>query len=419
MEPAVPRVVHVPWAAWGAESQHTITLFLSTEPTIFPLPAGSPLDDTSIRAILSQPMGTAPLRELARDANRICVAVDDVARPTPAALILPAILDELRAAGLTPPSITIVVATGSHTAPPPELVGRKVGEAVAKTYRVEVHDPVAGVRPSGILYGPLALRLNERFLDADLRILVGSCLPHPFAGFSGGAKMIIPGLADIEATGRSHKFIAMGLQRAAQGDVAPFRRTIEGLVGDLPGIFSVCVLSDARRRIIGLTCGDLRRSHAAASALARAAYRTPVDGVYDCVIVNAYPKDVDLFQSESALTGIKSWAGRVLRPGGLIVLTTSAWMGRGDHAIFGPGGSSYRSPAPIKALEGRPLWIYAPGLTEREIHDVFWSGYPAFTDRESLEAALRVRLGTEARLGIFAAAPLQLPAIEADGTRDG
>ncbi len=419
MAPSSSHLLQFPWAAWGAESTHSIALSLTTPPTLFRLPGGKRLDDGDIRSLLSRPTGSPPIHEMARGAQRVCVAVDDLARPTPAALVLPAILDELQAGGVRPDDITIVVATGSHSAPPPALVALKVGPAVASAYRVEVHDADIGVRPSGLFYGPLALKLNARFLDADLRILVGSCLPHPFAGFSGGAKMVIPGLSDIEATARSHKIVAMGLQRDTDGVVTPFRRSIEALVGDLSGVFSVSVLTDARREIIGLTCGDLRLSHAAAASIARETYRTPVDGMYDCVLVNAYPKDIDLFQSESALTGVKNVSKRMLHPEAPIVLMTSAWMGRGDHAIFGPGGSSYRPPAPLRALEGRPLWIYAPGLQVEEIHTVFWNGYPAFTDPEELEASLLARLGPEARVGLFAAAPLQLPSAGQEARRDG
>ena len=250
--------------------------------------------------------------------------------------------------------------------------------------------------------------MNRHYLHADLRILVGSTLPHPFAGFSGGAKLVIPGLCDLDATERSHKFVLMGLRRGNGLERNRFRLEIEGHVRRLGVHFNVSVVSNEHREPAGVFAGDLVASHRRACALAEELYRTEIEHTYDCAIVNAYPKDSDLIQSENALGALRRLARPAVREGGIIVLATAASQGLGRHGLFEPGGRAFRKPARNRTLGDRSLWLYAPSLTERQARRLHWEGYPFFCDPRHLAAAPESALPGPTRAAILPSAPMQL-----------
>ena len=137
------------------------------------------LSQSEIDAALADPVDSRPLAELGRGAKTACIAVDDLARPTRAAEILPHSLSQLQEGGILSENITIVMATGTHGRPGQTQIAWKVGADVARRYRVEVHDATAELAGTGITYGKEELRLNRSFLEADVKLGVG-CVMSPF-----------------------------------------------------------------------------------------------------------------------------------------------------------------------------------------------------------------------------------------------
>ena len=131
------------------------------------------------------------------------------------------------------------------------------------------------------------------------------------------------------------------------------------------------------------------------------------EGTIDCLILNAYPKDVDLIQSQNALGAAQRLVPYPVRAGGIVVMTTAAIRGVGGHGLFAPGGRTYREPARIRALGDRAVWLYAPALSEEQARALHWTGYPFHRDAGAMADALEAALGPGASAGVMPAAALQ------------
>lgn len=360
-----------------------------------------------IAAALAAPIEGPQLHERAAGSRSACLVVDDLARPTRVAEILPHVLKELDSAGLSRDSITILVATGSHGGLSDPELARKIGHEAFETCRVESHDCRERVAGTGIQYGDAELQVNPSFLQSDFKLVIGSVLPHSFAGYSGGAKLVLPGLADLTSIARSHKFVQLGLRGGNNPDENRFRTEAESIARQLGLEFAICVVPGGNGETVGLYAGDLVAAHRAACRAAQDVYRTPIQKTYDCAILNAFPKDIDLVQAENAFIAWKTARQPVVADGGVIVLASAASTGIGTHGLFEPGGQSYRPPQPKRWLRNRELWIYCPSLTADEVHTLYWDGYPAFSAPEALAAALQKRLPADASIGVFPCAPIQ------------
>jgi nickel-dependent lactate racemase len=333
--------------------------------------------------------------------------VDDLARPTRASDILPAVLGALHEAGVAKDTVRIVVATGSHGLLDAEQLAWKVGAETFSQYRMECHDWHNHLAATGIEYGDRELTVNRTFYEADLKTAIGSVLPHSFAGYSGGAKLVLPGLSDLEATARSHKFVQLGLRGGADPNENRFRLEAEELARRLGLDFVVCVVTNGNRETAGVFAGDLVAAHRQACAAAREAYCTKLNTEYDCILLNAYPKDIDLVQAENVFVALKTAKSPIVRGRGVIVLTTAASQGIGRHGLFEPGGASYRKPTRKRALGDRDLWIYAPTVPTADVHKLYWKGYPVFHEAGELTRALARRFPGRTAAAVFPCAPMQ------------
>jgi nickel-dependent lactate racemase len=404
---AVVPVVELPWGAWYRDGRHPLEL-----PDYWSVDVLAPRDAPACSAeeiaeAIRSPVEGPSLGELAAGRKSACVVVDDLARPTRASDLLPPVLRELHAARLPKDAVAIVVATGSHGTLDARGRAWKVGAQTASQYRVECHDCRDHLAATGIAYGQRELRVNRTFYQADLKIAIGSVLPHSFAGHSGGAKLVLPGLSDLEATARSHKFVQLGLRGGADPNENRFRLETEDLARRLGLAFVVCVVTGGKRETTGVFAGDVAAAHRRACASAQAAYATELTVQYDCIVLNAYPKDCDLVQAENAFVALKTATAPVVREGGVVVLTTAASEGLGRHGLFAPGGASYRKPARKRALGGRELWVYAPTVPPDDVRKLYWEGYPTFREPTELTRALAKRFPDRANAAVFPCAPMQ------------
>ena len=397
----------LPWGAWYQDTICRLELPAGWNVDLLAPADASPRGAEEISAALESPIESPPVRNLAVGCRSACVVVDDLARPTRAGDVLEPLLRQLSEGGLSSEAVRIVVATGSHGALSEEQIRWKIGTEIASQCRVECHNCRDGLAGTGILYGKNELRINRTFLEADLKIAVGSVLPHSFAGNSGGAKLVLPGLADIDSTARSHKFVQLGLRGGSDPNENRFRREAEQLARQIGLKFIVCVLCDNKRQPTGIYAGDPVAAHRRACAASRVACRTELNATYDCAVLNAFPKDVDLVQAENAFVAWKTAKSAVVRDGGVVVLTTAASEGLGGHGLFEPGGVSYRPPVKKRALGERELWLYVPSLSTEDVHQLYWDGYPVFHELDRLREALADRFPDGANAAVFPCAPMQ------------
>ena len=407
LKDSVKNEVKLPWSAWYGDHLHTICFPEECQVDVLEPVEMPGWDAQRISAALDTPSGSPSLTELARGARSACVVVDDLARPTKTAELLPGVLRQITAGGISQSAITILVATGTHASLDEKQIALKVGPRTADSCRVKVHDATADLADTGIPYGDRPLRVNRDFLEAEVKVGISTVLPHSFAGYSGGAKLMLPGLSDIPTAARSHKFVQMGLRGGQDPDRNRFRLEIEELARHLGFHYVVCVVPNRRRETAGLFAGDLVVAHRKACALAAKMCATPIKKTYDCIVLNAYPKDIDLIQADNALLALKTAREPAVHDNGIILITTAATQGLGRHGLFEPGAINYRAPQPKRAMGQRPLWLYAPGASEQEARKLHWEGYPFFRDARELTRALESRLRSQAKVGVLPCAPMQ------------
>jgi nickel-dependent lactate racemase len=283
---------------------------------------------------LRAPLECAPLAQLARGRRNACVVIPDLTRPLPGPALLPPLLAGLEAAGLARRDILLLIATGLHReATAADLVEMVGPEIAAGGYRLESHQ--ARDRDSHDLVGTTTrgtpLLLDRRYLQSDLRVLVSLVEPHLFAGYSGGRKMILPGLAAEETICRfhcpeiiEHPHVEMGRVRdnPVDGEAWEAYRLAGG--ADL----SLACTLDEDRRVTGLWAGETRAVQRAAMIEAERAAKLVLDAAPDIVVTSnaGHPLDLVFYQGLKAL----AVGGKICRPGGYLVVAQENGEGLGN-----------------------------------------------------------------------------------------
>jgi lactate racemase len=281
---------------------------------------------------LKQPTGTRPLADLARGRRNACVVISDVTRPVPNRGLLPPILDTLERAGIARRNILILVATGLHRPNLGDELVEMVGSFVAENYRIENHH--GKNRDEHTYLGETARGvpawIDSRYVNADLKITTGLIEPHFMAGFSGGRKLICPGLAALETVRAWHGPDFLEHPNARNGclDGNPVHEE-NTAIGRMAGCdFIVNVVIDAKRRILCVVAGDMEAAFLEGVAFARKPVTATVAEPVDIVVTTSagYPLDATFYQSVKGMVA----AASIVKPGGTIILAASLSEGIGS-----------------------------------------------------------------------------------------
>lgn len=312
----------------------------------------APLADpeAALRAALAAPIASRPLVALAQGRRDAVIVVSDRTRPVPNALLLPPMLDALRAGGLPPEAVTVQVATGLHRAATPDELREILGPELARTLRVVQHDArdAAAHVDLGRTRGGLPIQIDRFFVERDLRIVTGLVEPHLMAGYSGGRKAVCPGLASADTIRVAHG-PAMLEGRVGAGIVRgnPLHEALVEVARRVGVHFAVNVALDRERRVAGLFCGDLEASHEEAVRFVAEESHALLDAPADLVIVSGggAPLDATFYQ---AIKGVAA-AATIVRPGGCILLCASLSEGIGSASF----ARCLRESAGAPAFEAR------------------------------------------------------------------
>jgi nickel-dependent lactate racemase len=320
-------------------------------------PHTSPAADpgAAVRAALRSPGHGPPLRELVRPGQTVAISMCDGTRPQPRDIVIPAILEELE--GVVPvEDVVVLVATGTHRGNTAEEIDRMLG-GTPPGLTVVNHD--ARDRSSLTWLGThgngVPVWLNRLWVDADVRITTGFVEPHFFAGFSGGPKLVAPGLAALETVLTLHDAARIGHAEARWGVVEgnPVHDDIRAVVAAVGGVdFALDVLLDDEQRIVSVHAGSLFDMHTAAREDCRRTAMRQVPGRYPVVVTSnaGYPLDQNLYQCVKGMSA----AAQVVEPGGTIVLAAACEDGFPDHGSFREVLSSAPSPqALLDAISAR------------------------------------------------------------------
>ena len=287
---------------------------------------GDGLDDVALRERIRNPIGAPPLREISKGAGRVLIVTDDNTRHTPLHRVVPIILEELAEAGVSDSSIRILIGLGTHRAMTDEEIRRKFGDDLVARFEILNHEwknPVKliSLGKSGLGFDVL---MNREILKADLTISVGSIIPHATAGFSGGAKSVMPGICG-EATIEETHWAALDYEmREIIGHFDNKVREAFVRIARRAGLrFIVNTIMMDEERIYDAVAGDLELAHEVGCERCLELYGVPVAAKTEVVVAEAYPSDIDLRQSIKAVCA----ADVVCRDGGVIILAADCREG--------------------------------------------------------------------------------------------
>lgn len=312
----------------------------------------------TVRGALRRPVVGRPLRDLARPGQRVAISVCDITRPQPRPVMLRAILEELDGI-IRPGDVEILIATGTHRSNSAAELEEMLGGEVVRHCRIVNH--VARDRSSlgdlGMMEDVPVL-LNRAWLEADLRLTTGFVEPHFFAGFSGGPKMIAPGLAGIDTVLELHNARRIGNAKATWGICQgnPVHDAIRAIAMIAPADFGVDVLLNDEQRVTRAFGGPVLEMHAAAREAARAEAMCPVKGRFDIVITtnSGYPLDQNLYQAVKGMSA----AAEIVRDGGTIICAAECRDGLPDHGSYRGLLAQRSTPqALLDMIESSPVTI--------------------------------------------------------------
>ena len=297
-----------------------------------PQPVATSTDPSAevVRA-LTRPLDTPSLSEMVQPQEKVVILVDDHTRATPAAQILPPLLDELRAGGVQDEDVTILITHGTHRLSTDEEVRHKVGEDVYGRFRIVQHqcaDEQSQVY-LGLTSRGTPVWVNRLVVEADHCLGIGHIGPSPYAGYSGGSKLIVPGVASLDTINANHSLVVLGFRQPGCVEV-PCRLDIEeaaALVG-LDMVVDVVLSQD--ERIVRAFAGTPGRVFQEGLALARQVYEVACPGEMDVAITSGYPYDFDLYQAVRAV----EYADAVVRQGGSILLVAACPHGIGGEEFY-------------------------------------------------------------------------------------
>ena len=243
------------------------------------------------RNVLKNPIRSEPLSSRVNPSDRVAVIIEDLTRASPKAIVLEALLDELREAGIPDKSISIVISLGSHRRPNHEEIAQGYGRDIVKRYEFISHDCLSpDLVPIGRLKTGAEVKINRIVYEADFRIGVGSIFPHPMNGFGGGGKILFPGVADRESMLEHHLKYSLrkeaGLGRL---DGNPFYEEVCSLskAGGLD--FIINSVLDHNDRLYDLVCGDPIEAHLAGVEIERGIISRRFRGMSDLTLITAFP----------------------------------------------------------------------------------------------------------------------------------
>lgn len=282
-----------------------------------------------VERALNHPIGAPVIGDLVKPQMKVCIITSDITRPMPTKIVLPPLIERLNAAGVRDEDITVVFALGSHRNHTEEEKRYLVGDDMFERLNCVDSDPDDCVR-IGVTSAGTTVDIFRVVAEADFRICMGNIEYHYFAGYSGGAKAIMPGVSTREAIRQNHKMMVM--PEAHAGNLqSPVRMDIEE-AGALLGIdYIVNVVLDEHKKIIFAVAGDSVTAHRAGCKFLDGLYLVKIPTKADIVVVSAggYPKDQNMYQAQKALDNAK----HAVKEGGIIIWLASCKEGLGS-AVF-------------------------------------------------------------------------------------
>lgn len=402
------------------------------EPEFVPGLADEP---QALRAALARPVGTSPLRDLVRPDDTVVVVFPDMTRAMPNKRVLPVLLEAL--AHVPSNRITLLNATGLHRENTPAELEQMLGAEIVRRYRVVNHHGYAEqelVKLGRTSFGA-EVWLNAEYVRASKRIVTGFIEPHFFAGFSGGPKMVCPGVAGSTTILHAHNAAMVGHRKATWGitEGNPIHDEIREAAALAPPDFSLSVTLNKRHDITNVFAGEVFATHRAGCAYVKATAMQAVAQPFDIVVStnSGFPLDLNLYQTVKGMAA----AAVIVRQGGAIVMAAECSQGVPAGSHFQQVLALEQTPAALLQRIESPsfhqpeqwqvqvqaiiqakarVYLKAGGLTDDDIRAAHL--IPCHNISETVSALLQ-EYGPSARVAVLPQGPQTIPYLERDNAR--
>ncbi len=386
--------------------------------------------DKAVREVISNPIASPPLAEVAKGRDSACIVISDITRPVPNQVILPPILETLEQAGMPREKITILIATGIHRPNEGKELEEMVGRLIMDTYRIVNH---FSQKPEthtylGKTHKSTPVHIDKTYLVADLKIVTGLIEPHLMAGYSGGRKAICPGLASIETMKVMHGPELMEHPKSAVGILEgnPFHMEATEIALMAGVDFSLNVAIDKQRQITGVFAGDMVESHQVGAQFVEKLVKVTLPAPVDAVVVSSagYPLDTTFYQ---AIKGLLT-AVEIVKQGGSILLVAACSEGIGSkpftdllfktddltafvEGLYNPANfviDQWQLEELAKVARKADIYFYTDGIPYQQRSKLFV--YPLKNPQEGIEEFL-ARYGEDIQIAAIPEGPYVLAKI--------
>jgi lactate racemase len=389
-----------------------------------------PDPSAAVRHALEKPVGCPSIRELAKGKRNACILMCDITRPVPNELILPPLVESLIRAGIPKENILILVATGLHRPNEGAELAEIVGSPeIFRTVRIENHfarDKEAHI-DLGTTSGGIPIMIDRRFAEADLKIVTGLVEPHFMAGYSGGRKVVAPGVAYQDTILMFHRARILEHCKAANCIIEgnPLHNEQTEIVRAVGGVVAVNVAIDEGRRLGFVNFGEVEASHAQAVEFMRRYAEIRIKRRFKTIVTTSagYPLDKTYYQTVKGMVGVMD----ILAPGGTIIIASECSEGMGSPEFVeaqrllcevGPDRfmslletrdkaliDEWEAEMLLKPLRVGHIQLYSTGLSESERDLVFVEMVPSVEDA----VAASVRAHGDMEIAVVPEGPYVIP----------
>jgi lactate racemase len=382
--------------------------------------------DEEIRRALHSPLNSPPLSEIVKAGEKVVILVDDHTRTTPVARILPNILEELHMVGVQVDDVTILVTHGTHRLSSAEELRRKVGEAILQRYDVEQHQCTDEENQVylGVTSRGTPVWVNRRVVETDRLIGVGHVGPSPYAGYSGGSKLIVPGVASLDTINANHSLVVLGFRQFGRVDLL-CRLDLQEAASLVKLDMVLDVVLSQDDQIVKAFAGTPGAVFSAGVELARQVSEVACPGGLDFAVTSGYPYDLDLYQAVRAV----EYADAAVREGGSILLVAACPDGIGGedffHLMAGPNTKPDDFLRQVVRRQGlvtfsvlgyalsrikaeKKLYLLTEGISARELHAM--GIYPVEHLQDCVDQILN-EYGPQAKAAVFPQGSSTIPIV--------
>jgi nickel-dependent lactate racemase len=313
-----------------------------------------------IKTKICNPINSKELSKLAKGREEVVILFDDKTRPTPVYKVIPYLLEELKKAGISDEQIRFINATGAHGSDTRVDFVKKLGEEIVEKYPIYNHSPFNNVEEVGVTSRGTPIQINKEVLNCDFKIGIGCILPHSMVGFSGGSKIIVPGISSIDTICYNHCTIGKECfdNTSSEGWRKPYPNEIREDMDEAAKIvgldFKVDIILNERGEIVDIVAGNFFEEFKEGIKVAKKVYSTNIPINADVVIANTFLK------ANQAVNAMPI-AMEAVKEGGIIVLIVNSPEGQCTHYLYGKFGKNY----------GGILWSRSPFYKKKATIVVF------------------------------------------------